>query len=317
MKIKLSISPCPNDTFMFDALVNGRIDSRGLDFELSFDDIERLNTSILQGEAQVSKISCAILPQVWERYAMLRAGAAMGRGNGPLLVVREGADVERLLALRGGDCAGGGSAIGGVGVGVDRAVSGRAGAGVGVDAGGSVCGDAGRSPRVAVPGEHTTANLLISKLFPHVADKPCYLFSDIADAVARGECDAGVLIHEGRFTFREKGLALAADLGAEWEHATGLPLALGAIVVSRELPQEVQRTVEELVRESVTYAFSHQNASSEFVKCHARELSESVTRSHIDMFVNDFSLDVGPDGERAVRELTGLRDEKLFVARGK
>ena len=166
MKIKLSISPCPNDTFMFEALVNGRIDTKGVDFDLRFDDIERLNERVINGQAQVSKISCAILPLVWERYAMLRSGAALGRGNGPLLVARGDVDMHRPL-------------------------------------------------KVAIPGEHTTANMLMNRLYPHIVDKPPHLFSEIAGVVARGECDAGVLIHEGRFTFRDKGLSLVADLGAE------------------------------------------------------------------------------------------------------
>jgi 1,4-dihydroxy-6-naphthoate synthase len=250
---------------MFDALAGGRIDLRGLTFETGFEDIEQLNRRAVAGEADVCKISCAILPLTTDRYALLHGGAALGRGNGPLVVARGEVDLSQPL-------------------------------------------------RVAVPGLHTTANSLMNRLYPHITNKPCLLFSEIADAVARGEVDAGVLIHEGRFTFADRGLRLAADLGAEWERRTGLPLPLGAIVVRRSLLVEVQRTVDELVRESVLYARAHPEASAEFVRTHAQELSQSVTRQHIAMFVNEFSVAVGPEGERAIRELTGLAGERIFVA---
>ncbi|GHV01469.1 1,4-dihydroxy-6-naphtoate synthase [Bacteroidia bacterium] len=264
MQLRLNISPCPNDTFMFDALANGRIDTGNYRFRLEMDDIERLNARVLRGEPHVSKISCAILPLIWQSYGLLRSGAALGRGNGPLLVAREQTELSGAL-------------------------------------------------KVAVPGEHTTANRLMSRLYPHIVDKTSLLFSQIAEAVAQGEFDAGALIHEGRFTYGRLGLTLLADLGAEWERVTGLPLPLGGIVVSRELLPRVQHDVQELVGRSVAYALAHRDASREFVRAHARELSDEVTQQHINMFVNDFSLDVGPDGQRALRELTGLASENIFI----
>lgn len=249
---------------MFDALVNGRIDTEGLEFDLSFADIEELNKGVVKGRAVVSKISCAVLPLIAERYAVLDSGSALGRGNGPLLVSRGGVDI------------------------------------------------ADPSLKIAVPGEHTTANLLMDRVFPHLKYKEPLLFSEIAPAVAAGRYDAGVLIHEGRFTYAEKGLRLEADLGVEWDRLTGLPLPLGAIVVSRELPVEVREKVERLLRKSIGYAFAHPAEGAEFVRSHAQELSPEVLIDHIYMFVNDYSLSLGEEGRAAVMSLTGL-DDKIFV----
>jgi len=266
MKLTLAISPCPNDTFMFDALINGRIDTQGLTFDLAFADIEQLNAAVLSpsdNSPHISKISYAVLPAIASRYALLHSGSALGHGNGPLLVARPGFSMPRGLAAA--------------------------------------------APRVAIPGEHTTANMLIKKLFPQLTDRRPILFSEIAPAVADGRFDAGVLIHEGRFTYRDHGLELVADLGVEWSEATGgLPLPLGAIVASRALPAEVERTVEDLVRCSVEYALAHPAASREFVKAHAREMDDAVIDNHIALFVNRNSLSLDPAARRAVRELTGV-----------
>lgn len=262
--MELNISPCPNDTFMFDALVNGRIDREELQFEVSFADIEELNRRVIDGRALVSKISCAVLPLVAHKYKVLDSGSALGRGNGPLLVSRGNVDLSDP----------------------------------------QLC--------VAVPGVHTTANLLLRKIFPHLENKEEMLFSRIAGAVAEGRYDAGVLIHEGRFTYAEKGLRLAADLGAEWEKMTGLPLPLGAIVVSRELPEDVQKKLASLLRRSIDYAFRDPSESACFVRSHAQEMSPEVINSHIGMFVNDFSLSLGCEGRDAVMGLTGL-GEDIFV----
>ena len=177
MRLKLHISPCPNDTFMFDALVNGRIDTGSLRFEVEYHDIEELNRGAGLGRADISKISCAVLPAIAEHYVLLDSGAALGRGNGPLLVRR--------------------------------------------------AGDTRPIRRVAVPGLHTTANALMGKLFPEIEERTPLLFSRIAAAVERGDFDAGVLIHEGRFVYRERELELVADLGQLWEHRTALRGVLG------------------------------------------------------------------------------------------
>jgi 1,4-dihydroxy-6-naphthoate synthase len=250
---------------MFDALLNGRIDPRGMEFDVRFADIEELNRAVIGNSPAIGKISYAVLPEIYDRYTLLDSGSVLGHGNGPLLVARRGFCRERDFITAAG-------------------------------------------LKVAVPGLHTTANLLLQKLFPQLTDRTPILFSEIALAVARGEFDAGVLIHEGRFTYREHGLELVADLGAEWDRATaGLPLPLGAIVASRTLPPEVVKTFEELLRESIEYAFANPAASREFVKSHAREMAAAVIDSHIGLFVNEYSLSLGSVGRRAVRELTGIQ----------
>ena len=256
MTLRLRISPCPNDTFMFDALLNGRIDTGGLHFDVEYRDIEALNRGVQAGDADVSKISCAVLPAVADRYALLDSGAALGRGNGPLLVRRAG----------------------------------------------------DRSPirRVAVPGVHTTANALMMRLFPRITERTPLLFSQIAAAVERGDFDAGVLIHEGRFVYRQRQLELVADLGQLWERTTALPLPLGGIAAKRSLPEAVRRQVETLIRQSIEYAFAHPEASRAYIKEHAQELDDAVIDAHIALFVNDYSLSLGDEGRRAVEALTGI-----------
>lgn len=257
--LRLSISPCPNDTFMFDAIVNGRIDCEGLSFEVEYHDIEELNCGVEACRPDVSKISCAVLPVIKQHYRLLDSGAALGRGNGPLLVRRKG--------------------------------------------------EQGAIRRIFVPGEHTTANALVGRLFPEIEYREPMLFSEIAAAVERGEADAGVLIHEGRFVYERRNLELVADLGIEWERQTDLPLPLGGIVIKRELGDDVRSKVERVLRRSIEYAFANPLVSREFVKAHAQELEDDVIDKHIALFVNDFSLSLGEQGRRAITLLTGLEIE--------
>lgn len=256
VRLGLAISPCPNDTFMFDAVVNGRIDTEGLLFDVSFHDIEELNSRAAHSLADLSKISTALLPAVFDRYSLLDSGSALGRGNGPLLVRRRGDD----------------------------------------------------SPirRVAVPGLHTTANMLMASLYPEIAERTPMLFSQIAEAVERGEFDAGVLIHEGRFVYERRNLTLTANLGAEWERRTALPLPLGSIVASRRLPEDVRDRVERVLRRSIEHAMKHPGESRAFVKAHAQELDDEVIDKHISLFVNGYSLSLGDEGRAAVERLTGI-----------
>ena len=258
MKLTLSISPCPNDTFMFDAMLNGRIDCEGLEFEVEYLDIEQLNASAERGERQISKISCALLPAITENYSLLDCGAALGRGNGPLLVRRKG--------------------------------------------------DTTPIRHILVPGLHTTANALIGRLFPEIESRTPMLFSQIAAAVERGEADAGVLIHEGRFVYERRNLELVADLGLEWEARTALPLPLGGIVIRRDVPHEVREKVERVLRRSIEYSFAHPKLSRDYVKAHAQEMEDDVIDRHIALFVNDFSLSLSEEGRRAVSELTTLQN---------
>lgn len=255
MTLRLHISPCPNDTFMFDALLNGRIGTGDLRFEVEYHDIEELNRGAGAGRADISKISCAVLPAIADRYTLLDSGAALGRGNGPLLVRRAG-DTRPIRSI-------------------------------------------------AVPGLHTTANALTERLFPEITERKPLLFSEIAAAVERGDFDAGVLIHEGRFVYRKRNLEPVADLGQLWERRTGLPLPLGGIVARKSLPEEVRNEAERLLRASIEYAFAHPEASRAYIRRHAQELDDKVIDAHIALFVNDYSLSLGDEGRRAVEALTG------------
>lgn len=268
MKLSLAISPCPNDTFMFDALLNGRIDTEGLEFEPQFADIDQLNANLTKGTdgPAVSKASYAVMPLIKDRYRALTSGSALGTGNGPLLVA---ADEEAEVTDFG--------------------------------------------MRVAIPGENTTANLLLTRLYPHLSKKYAYLFSDIIPVLEKGECDAGVLIHEGRFVYHHHGLFLLADLGAEWEKSAGTPLPLGVIVVDARLPEEVQRQVDRVLRRSIEYAMANPAASEQFVRAHASEMDPAVIKEHIALFVNDYSLDIGATGREAVSRLLGADGENIFV----
>lgn len=282
MELDLNISPCPNDTFMFDALVNGRIDTEGLKFRVSFKDIEELNSGVVDGNPVISKISYAVVPQIYGRYTVVNSGSALGRGNGPLLVGKT-QDAE----MHG---------IGTCGMKDIKESSAR-----------------WERIRTAVPGMNTTARLLMNKFYPELTSITPVLFSEIADRIVSGEFDAGVLIHEGRFTYAEKGLRLICDLGERWEQETGMPLPLGAIVVSRSLPGDTVRTFDRLLRRSIVYAMRNPQASEGFVREHAQEMSPDVIKSHIRLFVNEYSLDIGDEGKKAVSELTGIGASGIFL----
>lgn len=264
--MKLHISPCPNDTFTFHAMVHGLVDTEGLAFEPVFDDIDALNGAAILApqDEDVIKISYAALPSLIASFRLLDAGSALGHGNGPLLVSRHKIYPDEL-----------------------------------------------RDARIGIPGEMTTANRLLSIIYPEAVRKWVYLFSEIAPAVADGEIDAGVLIHEGRFTYPAQRLQLVADLGAEWERLTGLPIPLGGIVLSRRYSSETAAQVGRIIRRSVEYAQAHPEASAEYVRSHAQELDPEVRRKHISYFVNDYSLSLGSRGREAVCRLTGLDRKEL------
>lgn len=253
-KLSLHISPCPNDTFAFDAIINRRID-HDFDLDVDYKDIEELNLGVLNGVADISKISYSVYPKIAHQYRLLDSGSALGRGNGQLLVRRKG--------------------------------------------------EKGDITTVATPGLNTTANALLMRYFPDVEVVPM-LFSEIAAAVERGETDAGVLIHEGRFVYERRNLELVADLGKLWESETSLPLPLGAIVAKRELGEEVIAKFEQLLAESVRYAFDHPLLSRGFVKEHAQELEDEVIDKHIALFVNDYTISLGDEGRKAVERLLGV-----------
>lgn len=258
MRITLGFSPCPNDCFMFDALVHGRIDTEGLEVEARLDDVEALNRAAFAGAADVTKLSFHALAHCAGRYALLDAGSALGRGCGPLLVSRRPIAPAEVAAGR---------------------------------------------LRIAIPGVYTTANLLLALAFPQARDKTALVFTEIESAVLDGRCDAGVIIHENRFTYAARGLQRVADLGELWERETGAPIPLGGIAVRRSLPAEVQARVNRVVRRSVEYARAHRDASLPYVRAHAQAMSEDVMYQHIDLYVNDYSVDLGAEGRRAVEIL--------------
>jgi 1,4-dihydroxy-6-naphthoate synthase len=268
--LALGFSPCPNDTFMFDALVHGRVDAAGLRFRPELDDIEVLNRRALGLDPRpplpVTKVSVAALGRLTAEYAVLDAGAALGRGCGPL-VLRRGDDPRRagLAELAGA--------------------------------------------RVAIPGEATTANLLLGIFGPAELERVTMRFDRIMPALAAGEVDAGLVIHESRFTYAEHGLSCIADLGERWEVTTGLPLPLGVIVARRELPAEVALAVEAGLRASVEAAWADPAASWPYVRAHAQELDEDVCRRHIALYVNRFSAALGDEGRRAIEVLVGRMRE--------
>jgi 1,4-dihydroxy-6-naphthoate synthase len=258
MKLSLGFSPCPNDCFMFDAIVNRRIDLEGLEFAVHLDDVEGLNAAALAGQAQVTKLSYHAYAYCADRYVLLDAGSALGRNCGPLLISKRTVSPEEVSA---------------------GALS------------------------IAIPGTYTTANFLMGLAFPRAQRKTELVFSDIESAVIRGDHDAGLIIHENRFTYEAKGLKKIIDLGEFWERETGAPIPLGGIVISRLLPDDVKARVNSVVRRSVEYAFANREASLLFVRRHAQEMSDEVMYKHIDLYVNQYSVDLGVEGRRAVELL--------------
>jgi 1,4-dihydroxy-6-naphthoate synthase len=258
VKLSLAFSPCPNDCFMFDAIVNRRIDLEGLEFDVTLADIEALNHAAFAGEPDVSKLSFHAYAYCADAYVLLGAGSALGRNCGPLLISKR--PIDRAEVARG-------------------------------------------ELSIAIPGTYTTANFLCGLAFPAARNKTEVLFSDIEPALLEGRFDAGVIIHENRFTYESHGLRKIIDLGEFWESETGAPIPLGGIVVKRSLPDEVKRAVNRVMRRSVDYAFAHREASVPYVRAHAQEMSEQVMYQHIDLYVNEYSIDLGEDGRRAVQGL--------------
>jgi 5,8-dihydroxy-2-naphthoate synthase len=258
MRLTLGFSPCPNDCFMFDAIVHDRIDLEGLEFTVRMADIEALNAAAFAGDIDVTKLSFHAYAYCLDTYVLLDAGSALGRNCGPLLISKR--EISSNDVTRG-------------------------------------------DLQIAIPGKYTTANFLLSLAFPRATRKSQLLFSDIEGAVLDGTVDAGLIIHENRFTYAAKGLRKIVDLGEYWESETGAAIPLGGIVASRALPEDVQQTMNRIMRRSVEYAFANRTASLPFVRANAQEMSEDVMYQHIDLYVNDYSVDLGAEGRRAVEVL--------------
>lgn len=256
--LSLGFSPCPNDTFMFDAMVHHRIDTEGLGFTVVLDDVEALNQKALTGELDITKLSYAAYARVVDSYILLNAGSALGEGVGPLLISKK---EFRLSDFE----------------------------------------DA--SLDVAIPGKNTTANFLFSIFFPGASHKTEMVFSAIENAVLHDEVDAGVIIHENRFTYEQKGLKKVCDLGELWEQSTGQPIPLGGIAVKRSVPHELKEKIDRVMKRSVEYAFENPTASFDYVKKHAQEMSDTVREKHIHLYVNQYSIDPGQKGRQAIATL--------------
>ena len=266
MKLTLGFSPCPNDTFIFDAMVHGRIDTEGLEFDYFLADVEELNRRAMASEVDITKVSYHAYSYIAGDYLILDSGSALGHRNGPLLVSRREINSSELTGAR-----------------------------------------------IAIPGKYTTANLLFSIAWPEAKNKTEYLFSDIPDVLLRDEADAGLIIHETRFTYASKGLIRIADLGEFWETLTGLPIPLGAIVVKRNIPMEIALKVNRIVRRSLEYAYKDSFASFQFVSEHANDMDSTVMNNHIKLFVNEFTLNLGMKGREAINELFKMAGERKVI----
>jgi len=266
MKLTLGFSPCPNDTFIFDAMVHGRIDTEGLEFEYFLTDVEELNRRAFAGNVDITKMSYHAYAHVAKNYMILDAGSALGRKNGPLLISKTCIDPAELS---------------------DKII--------------------------AIPGKYTTANLLFSIAWPKAKNKKEYIFSDIESAILNDEVDAGLIIHETRFTYHKKGLKKIADMGEYWENLTDMPIPLGAIVINRSVPEEISLKVNRIVRRSLEFAYKNSMSSFDFVVKNAQEMDRNVMNSHIKLFVNEFTLNLGAEGRAAIEKLFSVAREKNVI----
>lgn len=254
-ELTFGYSPCPNDTFAFHALTFGLVDAPFRVRPVLLD-IEELNRRAHAGEFDLTKLSVGAFAAVGDRYRLLRSGAALGEGVGPLVVAR----TAKSLA--------------------DASLG-----------------------RMAIPGRETTAYRLLRLAAPELCDAIEMRYDRILRAVADGEVDAGLIIHESRFTYQDHGLVKVADLGDWWEHETGLPVPLAGICARADLDDATIAAAERAIRESVQYAFDHPRASRDYVRANAQEMSDEVCASHIRLYVNRYSLDIGEAGLRAIERL--------------
>ncbi|GAB3915727.1 menaquinone biosynthesis family protein [Mucilaginibacter boryungensis] len=278
MKLTLGFSPCPNDTFIFDALIHHKIDTEGLNFEVFYEDVETLNQKAFRGELDVTKLSYHAFAYVVDKYVLLDSGSALGFGVGPLLI----SDLEISISdLKNNQIRGRKSEI--------------------------------RNPVIGIPGKYTTANFLLGLAFPDATNKEILVFSDIENAVLEGRVDIGLIIHENRFTYQDKGLKKIIDLGDYWEKQTGCAIPLGGIVANRHLPAGVLHKLNRVLRRSVEFAFANPKSGLEFIRSHAQEMSEEVMYKHIDLYVNQYSVDLGTEGRKAIQLLFDTALEKGII----
>ena len=255
MKLTLGFSPCPNDTFIFDAIVNHKIDIDGFEFEVFLEDVQTLNQWAQEGRLAITKLSYGVLPLVLDQYNVMNSGSALGKGVGPLLIsssADKNQSIEDLL--------------------------------------------------IAIPGENTTANLLFSMAYPQAKNKVFLRYDEIENFVLAKK-GLGVIIHENRFTYEGKGLIKITDLGDFWEQKTGNAIPLGGIVIKKKFDISIQQSIDALIKKSIAFAFLNYPLLNDYIRCHAQEMSEQVMRQHIDLYVNEYSLDLGEKGKNAILKL--------------
>jgi len=256
MKLTLGFSPCPNDTFIFDAMVNGHIDTKGIEFDYVMEDVETLNVWAEQGKLDITKLSYNTFLHTVDKYALLHTGSALGEGVGPLLVAAKELNLDEVDNMR-----------------------------------------------IAIPGFNTTANLLLTLAFPNAKNKTELVFNEIEGAVLDGKFDAGLIIHEGRFTYEKKGLTKLIDLGDWWENKMNAAIPLGGIVIRRNFDKELSATVDSILKESLAWSWKRYPELTTFITENAQEMEEDVMRKHIDLYVNDYTTDLGEKGRSAITTL--------------
>lgn len=266
MKVSLGISPCPNDTFIFDALIHQKIDTEGIEFNIVMEDVEALNLKAFQNKLDITKISFNAFTQLSFEYALMNSGAALGFNCGPVLISNKKYDLSDLKKLR-----------------------------------------------IGIPGKNTTANLLLSLAFPEIKHKKEYLFSEIESGIINEEIDAGLIIHENRFTFEQRGFLKIIDLGEWWEKETNNAIPLGGIIGSRKLSMDLLRKIDKLIKKSVAFAFDNPSSSLSFIQKNAQEMDENIIQQHINLYVNKYSIDLGEIGRNAVHRLFDLAQKRQLI----
>ena len=264
-KLRIGFSPCPNDTFIFDALIHGKIDTEGLEFEVYMADVEELNLMAFRGELDITKLSYHAFLHILEAYVMMDSGSALGNNCGPLLIKNVG-DKNPI-----------------------------------------------ESDLIAIPGKYTTANFLLNYAFPKLQNKQEILFSDIESAIKNKQVSAGLIIHENRFTYADRGFEKVKDLGVYWEQSTGMPIPLGGIAIKRNFDKALQEKVQRLIRKSIEFAFNNPLESLEYVKLNAQEMDAEVMQKHINLYVNDYSISLGAKGKSAIQYMYDFSVEKKLI----
>ena len=260
MNYTLGFSPCPNDTFIFDALVNNKIDLQGLQFDVRLEDVETLNELAINNQLDFTKVSYGVLPLILKNYKVLNSGSALGKGVGPLLISKEKISFDEL----------------------DECI-------------------------IAIPGENTTAHLLFSLAFPDAKNKIFKRYDEIENFVLNSDNKSlGVIIHENRFTYFDKGLQKVVDLGNFWEEKTGYPIPLGGIAGKRSIDEKILRKVDSLIKESIEYAFKNYPLITDYVKMHSQEMEPEVMKKHIDLYVNNYSIYLGEEGKNAIEKFMDI-----------